>query len=375
MTHTPLRIGLIGTGRIGQVHAASIAADPQAELAWIADPEAERARTVSGRFGGRVTDSAEQLIDSGDIDAVLIASPTPTHVSLIGASVEAGRPVFCEKPIDLDITRVDALRKTVASAGVPVALGFNRRFDPGFASAQARTAAGEIGRLEQLTIISRDPTAPPADYVKVSGGIFRDMTIHDFDMARFFLPDIVQVSAVGSQVFDPGAAEYEDFDTAVVTLLSRCGATVSITNSRHSTVGYDQRLEAFGDKGTLQVVNAPSSLVRHSTAEAVEATARYQASLLERYADSYTAELSEFIRLARGEESASPTFDDGRAALILANAAQRSAETGAAVAVDLETATPAGASPPQQPAAPSVASPVTPAAPTVPAQRGRKTWR
>lgn len=342
MTHNPLRIGLIGTGRIGQLHAASIAGDPQAELAYVADPEAERARTVSRRFGGRVTDSAEQLISSAEIDAVLIASPTPTHVPLIGASVEAGLPVFCEKPIDLDIARVNALRATVASAGVPVALGFNRRFDPGFASAQARTAAGEIGRLEQLTIISRDPAAPPADYVKVSGGIFRDMTIHDLDMARFFLPDIVRVSAMGTQVFDPGAAEYGDFDTAVITLLSSCGATVSITNSRHSAIGYDQRLEAFGDKGTLQVSNAPSSLVRHSTADAVEATGRYQTSLLERYAVSYAAELSEFIGLARGEESTSPTFDDGRAALILADAAQRSAETGAAVAVDVETATPPG---------------------------------
>src|SRR5690606_8701767 len=177
------------------------------------------------------------------VDAVLIASPTATHVDLIARAVDAGIPVLCEKPIDLDIARVEPLRPRVASAGVPVALGFNRRFDPAFASARARVAAGEIGALEQLTIISRDPSAPPADYVAVSGGIFRDMTIHDFDMARFFLPNIVSVSATATNTFDPGAREHGDFDTAVVTLTAASGAVVTIINSRHSASGYDQRLE------------------------------------------------------------------------------------------------------------------------------------
>ncbi|MDT0158136.1 inositol 2-dehydrogenase [Microbacterium sp. ARD32] len=320
-----LRFGLIGTGRIGQVHAANIARSEEASLAWIADPFIEGARRVAETFGGTATADPEELLGSGGIDAVLVASPTPTHVELIARSIELGLPVLCEKPIDLDITRVDALRDAVRSSGVPVALGFNRRFDPGFAGVRARVAAGEIGGLEQLTIISRDPSAPPADYIAVSGGIFRDMTIHDFDMARFFLDDVVEVSATGSAVFDDGAREHGDFDTAVVTLRAASGAIATIINSRHSAVGYDQRLEAFGPLGSLSVANAPTSLISLSTAQAVEAKPPYQDFFLERYAQAYVDELHAFVRLVRGEQSSSPTFEDGRAALLLADAAQRSA--------------------------------------------------
>ncbi|WP_341996387.1 inositol 2-dehydrogenase [Microbacterium sp. LWH7-1.2] len=336
MTHAPLRFGLIGTGRIGQVHAANIAGNPATTLSWVADPFVDGARSVADGFGGRVTADAGELFAADDVDAVLIASPTPTHVDLIERAVDRGIPVLCEKPIDLDITRVEALRPKVAAAGVPVALGFNRRFDPAFAEVRARVAAGEIGALEQLTIISRDPAAPPAAYVEVSGGIFRDMTIHDFDMARFFLPDIVEVSAVGSTTFDPGAREHGDFDTAVVTLRAASGAVVTIINSRHSAVGYDQRLEAFGGKGTLQVANRSTSLVSLSTAERVEASAPYEDFFLQRYAEAYAAELAAFVALVRDGASQSPTFDDGRAALLLADAAQRSATERVAVAVSLD---------------------------------------
>ena len=335
MTQNPVRFGLIGTGRIGQVHAASIAASPDAELAWVADPFIEGANSVAQRFGGTATASPEELIASGEIDAVLIASPTPTHVDLIEASISAGLPVLCEKPIDLDIARVDALRPLVASSGVPVALGFNRRFDPNHAAAQARVAAGEIGGLEQLIIISRDPAAPPAEYISVSGGIFRDMTIHDFDMARFFVSDIVSVTATGTRAFDPGAREHGDFDTATVTLTTSAGAVVTIINSRHSAVGYDQRIEAFGTKGMLQVGNVQRNTVTLSTADAVEARPAYPEFFLERYAAAYSNELTEFVKLVRGEASTSPTFEDGRAALVLADAAQRSATEGVAVQVQL----------------------------------------
>ncbi|RWZ49795.1 inositol 2-dehydrogenase [Labedella phragmitis] len=335
MTTQPLRFGLIGTGRIGQVHAASIAADPDTTLAWVCDPFVDGARAVSERFGGTVTDDAGEVFASGDVDAVLIASPTATHVDLIAAAIDAGVPALCEKPIDLDIARVDALLPAVRSSGVPVALGFNRRFDPAFASVRARVAAGEIGELEHLSIVSRDPAAPPAAYIAVSGGIFRDMTIHDFDMARFFLPDIVEVSAVGTTVFDAGAREHGDFDTAVTTLRAASGAIASIVNSRHSAIGYDQRLEAFGPDGVLQVANAPTSLVSLSTATVVEGRPPYQNFFLERYAEAYAAELREFVRLVRGEPSTSPTFEDGRAALLLADAAQRSATEHVAVTVDL----------------------------------------
>ena len=333
MTQKPLRFGLIGTGRIGMVHAASIFASPNAVLSWICDPLIDGAHTASARYGGTVTDSAEEVFASGEIDAVLIASPTATHLDLISAAIDAGIPALCEKPIDLDIARVEALRPRVASSGVPIALGFNRRFDPGFAEARARVVAGEIGNLEQLSIISRDPSAPPAAYIAVSGGIFRDMTIHDFDMARFFVSDVVEVSATGTTTFDPGARENGDFDTAVVVLRAASGAIVTITNSRHSAVGYDQRIEAFGARGMLNVANAGTSLVSLSTSTSVEARPPYQDFFLERYAEAYTAELEEFIKLARGEASTSPTFEDGRAALILADAAQRSADEHVAVVV------------------------------------------
>ena len=335
MTQNPVRFGLIGTGRIGQVHAASIASGADTELAWVADPFVAGAHAVAERTGATATADPDELIASGEIDAVLIASPTPTHVDLIEASVRAGLPVLCEKPIDLDIARVDALRPLIAASGVPVALGFNRRFDPNHAAARARVWAGEIGALEQLIIVSRDPAAPPADYIGVSGGIFRDMTIHDLDMARFFAPDIVSVSATGTRTFDAGAREHGDFDTAVTTLTTGSGAIITIVNSRHSAAGYDQRIEAFGAGGMLQVGNVQTNTVRLSNGAGVETAPAYPEFFLERYAEAYRAELAEFVRLVRGEASTSPTFEDGRAALILADAAQRSAHEGVVVPVDL----------------------------------------
>lgn len=336
MTTAPLRFGLIGSGRIGQVHARSIASSPDAVLAAIADPFVEGARTLAATYGGSATDDARELFDPREVDAILIASPTPTHIDLIEAAVDAGIPVLCEKPIDLDLARVDGLRDKVRAADVPVALGFNRRFDPGFADARARLAEGEVGRLEQLTIISRDPAAPPDGYLALSGGIFRDMTIHDFDMARFFAPDIVEVSAVGTTNFDPNARAIGDFDTAVTTLRTASGVLITIINSRHSAVGYDQRMEIFGADGLITVANKPTSWVTRSSAAAVDATTPFEPNFLTRYAESYANELVEFIKLARGQESASPTFEDGRAALVLADAAQRSATER--VAVEVETA-------------------------------------
>ncbi|KRF24390.1 inositol 2-dehydrogenase [Phycicoccus sp. Soil803] len=336
MTRQRLRFGLVGTGRIGQVHAAGIAAEPDAELVWVADPNLSGAQGVAARYGGKPTDSTEELLDARDIDAVLVASPTPTHLALIEACIDAGLPVLCEKPIDLDIARVDNLRTKVAGSAVPVAIGFNQRFDPSFAEARARVTAGEIGRLEQLSIISRDPGPPPAEYIAVSGGIFHDMTIHDFDMARHFLGDIVEVSATGAQLFDDGARAHGDYDTVAVILRAASGGIATVSNSRHTVIGYDQRIEAHGARGMIQVANAPSSLVSASNSLAVEAKPPYVDFFLERYAAAYAGELREFIKLVRGEVSASPTFDDGRAALLLANAARRSAEKGAIVRIDAE---------------------------------------
>jgi myo-inositol 2-dehydrogenase/D-chiro-inositol 1-dehydrogenase len=332
MSHA--KLGLIGTGRIGSVHASNIAASTEAELAWVADPFVDGAQRVAAATGARATEDPAAAIAAADVDGIIIASPTPTHADLIEAAVSVGIPVLCEKPIDLDLSRVDSLAPLVEASGVPVVVGFNRRFDRDFAAARARLNAGEIGSLEQLSIISRDPEAPPAAYVAVSGGIFRDMSIHDLDMARFIAGDIVEVSATGAQLFDAGATEHGDFDTVMLTLRAASGALVSITNSRHSSVGYDQRIEVFGPDGMLSVANAPTSLLRASTATSVEAVGGpYQHFFLDRYAQAYADELSAFVGLLRGEESTLATYADGRGALALADAAQRSAETGAVVAV------------------------------------------
>jgi myo-inositol 2-dehydrogenase/D-chiro-inositol 1-dehydrogenase len=331
----PIRFGLIGTGRIGQVHATNIAESPDAVLGWVCDPFIEGARATADRLGGSVTADSAELFTSGEVDAVIIASPTPTHIDLISAALDAGVPVLCEKPIDLDITRVDRIRDRAAASGVPIVLGFNRRFDPHFAELHRRVVAGDIGQLEQLSITSRDPEPPPPAYIPVSGGIFRDMTIHDFDMARFFVPNIVSVTAHGSTMFSREIEAAGDYDTAVVTLRGAGGELITITNSRHSAYGYDQRLEAFGSTGLLQVGNVGETLVTRWGGDSVEARAPYLDFFLQRYAEAYRAELAAFIDVVRGGVSHSPGFDDGRAALILADAATASAASGQTVAVQL----------------------------------------
>ncbi|TNM69317.1 inositol 2-dehydrogenase [Streptomyces sp. NP160] len=335
---TPVRIALVGSGRIGQVHAATVHRSEGAVLQVVADPFIAGAEAVVARYcgaSGRATTDALEAITAEDVDAVVVASPTSTHVDLIAACLDAGRPVLCEKPIDLDIARVDGLRERAAAASVPVALGFNRRFDPHFAELHRRVQAGEVGPLEQLTIISRDPAPAPEDYIKVSGGIFRDMTIHDFDTARWFVPDVVAVTAVGLRQFSDVIAKHDDYDGAVTTLVGSRGQSVTITNSRHCAAGYDQRLEATGPLGTLSVGNVTDTLVRSSTGTSGDSGAPFQNFFLERYARAYAAELESFLEAVRGGELTGPGFEDGRAALVLADAAGTSAREGRTVRVDL----------------------------------------
>jgi myo-inositol 2-dehydrogenase/D-chiro-inositol 1-dehydrogenase len=336
MTNEQLRIGLIGTGRIGKVHAANIAALPETTLTWVIDPYIGGAEAIAAERGARATADPAEAFASGDLDAVVIASPTSTHADLIEQAIAAGLPVLCEKPIDLDIARVDKLAPVVEGSGVPFAVGFNRRFDRDFSLARERLIAGEVGDLEQLSIISRDPAPPTVENLRTTGGMFRDQTIHDFDMARYFAPDIVEVFATGSQLFDDGAEQTSDFDTAMVTMRTSSGVQISITNSRHSSIGYDQRIEIFGGEGMLEVGNAGTSLVSYSNATAVKTTTPYQHFFLERYSEAYLEELREFSRLVRGEESRCSTFADGRAALLLADAAELSAREGRVVRVDLD---------------------------------------
>ena len=328
---SPIRIGLIGTGRIGQVHAATIDRSHDFELTYTCDTFIAGAENIQSLYGSNITDDPEVLLNSGEVDAILVASPTPTHLGLIERAIDLKIHVLCEKPIDLDIDRVDALREKAAQAESLIAIGFNRRFDPGFNQIHARVAAGEIGEIEQLIIISRDPSPAPQEYIHISGGIFRDMTIHDFDMARYFIPNIVEVSATGANVFSDYIAEEGDYDSVVVTLKGANNELVTIVNSRHASFGYDQRLEAFGSLGMLTASNLTPTSVQLHTAEAVEVREPYFNFFLERYALSYQNELADFAKSIRTGTAINPNYEDGRAALVLANAALESAKTGKAV--------------------------------------------
>lgn len=322
-----LNVAVIGAGRIGTVHAAAVAAHPSTRLALVADPFGEGAARLATAYGARSTLDIDDVWADDAVDAVIIGSPTPLHVEHILAADAAGKKIMCEKPVDLDLARVDDCIATLGERAASVMIGFNRRFDPGFAEIQARAAAGEIGAVEQVTIISRDPAAPPASYVAQSGGIFRDMTIHDFDMARFLLGDIVEVSAVG-QNLDPEIKAAGDFDAAVITLVAASGAVATIINNRHCASGYDQRLEVSGATGMLEAANHRATLVRYSGADYTEAAQPYLNFFLQRYTAAYTAELSAFVEAAERGGPVSPNVYDGRAALVLADAATHSARTG-----------------------------------------------
>jgi len=329
-----LRFGLFGAGRIGRVHAASLATHPRTELAVVHDPVQAAASEVAARYGARPTEDADAILGDPGIDAVIIASPTATHVDLLTAAVQAGKAVLCEKPIDLDLARVDACQDAIRGLDATVMIGFNRRFDPTFAEVRDRVAKGEIGRLEQLIITSRDPAPAPAAYIATSGGLFRDMTIHDFDMARFFLGDVVEAQAMGANLIEPYIAEAGDIDSAVVVLRGAGGELCQITNSRRCSFGYDQRLEAFGAEGMLSAGNQSATTVRRSGASGAETAAPYLNFFLDRYADAYRAELDHLVTCVEQGTAPSPGFADGRAALVLADAAYESLQTGRAVRID-----------------------------------------
>ncbi len=335
MSERNIRIGLIGAGRIGIVHAGSIHDTKGVDLAWVCDPFVENAERLGAQYAAKVTADPYDVINSGDVDAILIASPTPTHVELLEAGIDAGLHVMCEKPIDLDIARVDALRAKAAAASTRIGLGFNRRFHPQFETMNKRVKSGEIGQLEQLVIISRDPAPAPQAYIAVSGGIFRDMTIHDFDMARYFVPEIVEVSAVGANVFSDYIKAEHDYDSVNITLRGSKGELVTIVNSRHSSYGYDQRLEAFGSEGMLYAKNVAPTTVEHYSAEHTEQREPYLNFFLELYATSYRRELALFVESIHSGAALCPTYEDGRAALVLADAALQSARSGQSVKVSL----------------------------------------
>ena len=298
----------------------------------VSDVQAEAAAELAARHGAQARTSDEILADPA-IDAVLVATSTDTHSDLIEAATAAGKAVLCEKPVDLSLDRAQACLDRVSATGRPVMIGFNRRFDPNFAALKTASLAGEIGKAELLSLTSFDPAPPPVSYIKVSGGLFRDMMIHDFDMANFLMDDRpVSLRAVGSSLVDPEIGAAGDVDTAVVTLTYADGRIAVIKNSRRAVYGYDQRIELLGAEGLLQANNMlENTVVKSTTAGVVSAKPTY--FFLERYMPAYAVEWEAFVAAMLDGQAMPVTLEDGIAALALAEAATRSARSGESVAL------------------------------------------
>jgi myo-inositol 2-dehydrogenase/D-chiro-inositol 1-dehydrogenase len=324
-----LGFALFGCGRIGRMHAGFVAAHPRAELVRVFDVHRPAAEVVAAETGARVAETVEEALADPAVSAVLIASSTDTHVDLITRSAEAGKAILCEKPIDLDLRKVDACWQRIGHLGVPIQIGFNRRFDPSFAALARRLRAGEIGEPRQVIITSRDPDIPSDDYMKVAGGLLRDMTIHDLDLARFLLPEEpVAVFATASALIDERVRRLGEHDTAVVVLTTASGKQAVITNYRRAVYGYDQRIEVVGEKGMLKAENRHPTTVEVWTAERTAARDPVLHFFIERYREAYAAELDAFVEAVLEKKPVPVGFADGRAALRLADAAYESLATG-----------------------------------------------
>jgi myo-inositol 2-dehydrogenase/D-chiro-inositol 1-dehydrogenase len=328
-----MKFGIIGAGRIGKIHGGNVAARPDCTVLYVADADAGAAASLAAATGAK-TGSIEDILGSKEVDAVAICSPTDTHAELIERSARAGKAIFCEKPIDLDANRVRACLDVVRQSGATLMIGFNRRFDPNFASLRKRIAEGAIGELEIVSITSRDPSPPPLSYIARSGGLFRDMMIHDFDMARFLLgEEPVAVSAMGSALVDKAIGEAGDIDTAVVIMETRSGKVAQISNSRRATYGYDQRVEAHGDKGMVRVANVRETTIELAGAHGY-ASDRALNFFLERYENAYRNELDAFVTAVKAGAKPRPDGEDGLKAIVIADAAYQSWKTKQRVAID-----------------------------------------
>lgn len=327
-----LKVGLLGAGRIGRVHAVNIAGNARSTLVAVADVHQQSADKLALDFGCEARPVEDVLADPS-IDAVLIASSTDTHSDLIEAATAAGKAVLCEKPVDLSLARAKACLSSVSVTGKPVMIGFNRRFDPNFAAVRKAIISGEVGKAELLSVTSFDPAPPPVSYIKVSGGLFRDMMIHDFDMANFLMAQRpVTVRAVGSSIVDPEIGEAGDVDTAVVTMTYADGRIAVIKNSRRAVYGYDQRVELLGSEGLLQAQNMlENTMVKSTVAGVVSAKPTY--FFLERYMPAYVAEWEAFVSAVLDGSDIPVTLEDGIAALAMAEAATESFKSGLAVEV------------------------------------------
>ncbi len=322
-----MRVGLLGAGRIGSVHAQAISSHPESELVAVSDAFEANAQALAKSYGCAVCTSDEIIADDS-IDAVLVATSTDTHSDLIEAAAAAGKAVLCEKPVDLSLERASVCLSNVGAKATSIMIGFNRRFDPSFSTLKSAIDAGEIGKTELLSITSFDPAPPPVEYIKVSGGLFRDMMIHDFDMANYIMEQApVSVSAVGTSVVDPAIGAVGDVDTAVVTLTYADGRIAVIKNSRRAVYGYDQRVEVLGSDGLLQAQNMlENSVVKSTTSGVISAKPTY--FFLERYMPAYKAEWAAFVDAVQGKSDMPVNLHDGVTALAMAEAATRSVQTG-----------------------------------------------
>lgn len=315
-----MRVVQFGAGRIGKIHAQNIYSHPRSSLYGIVDPVAEAGKALADQYGAAFLSEEEALADP-QVDAVVIASATNVHADQIERAASAGKAIFCEKPIDLSLTRVEGVVSHLAANPVPFMLAFNRRFDPNFQELKRQIEAGVIGKVEMITILSRDPGAPPVDYIKVSGGLFRDMMIHDFDIARWLVgEEFTAVQAFGSNLVDPAIGAAGDVDTAVVSMTTESGVLASISNSRRASYGYDQRIEVHGTKGMIQAQNVLESTVVTSTKTGVRSE-KPMHFFLERYAAAYQTEWDGFVRLVLDGEASMPNQHDGLASLRLAEEA------------------------------------------------------
>ena len=327
-----LRFAILGAGRIGQVHTRAVSGNDDAVLAAISDPVEVAAKSLADRYGAQIRD-VEAIAAADDIDAVVLCTPTDLHAQQIELFARAGKAVFCEKPIDLDSARVRACLSVVEETGATLMVGFNRRFDPHFMGVKAAIESGRIGSPEMGIITSRDPGAPPADYITRSGGIFKDMMIHDFDMAVFLMGDMPEtVMATGSVLVDPEIGELGDFDSASAVLRWADGRQLSISNSRRATYGYDQRVEMHGSSGMVAAENEHPVRIEVATVDGYMRPPLHD-FFMTRYIAAYANEINAFVAALGGETGGIPTGIDGLNALLIAEAALESANTGKAVAI------------------------------------------
>lgn len=325
-----INFALLGAGRIGKVHARAITSNADARLIAVADAFEAAAKAISDQYGCEIR-TIDQIEAADDIDAVVICTPTNTHADLIERFARAEKAIFCEKPVDLSLARVRACLKVVEETGAKLMVGFNRRFDPHFAAAKKAIDDGRIGDVEMVQIVSRDPGAPPADYIKVSGGIFRDMTIHDFDMARFVLgEEPVAITASASVLTDPEIGKLGDYDSVSVILTTATGKHCTISNSRRATYGYDQRLEVHGSKGSVAIENQRAVSIEVANGDGYTRPPLHD-FFMTRYTEAYAAEIAAFIAVMRDGKAPSPNGRDGMLALALADAANKSVQEGRTV--------------------------------------------